>query len=42
MLISIDILREKNRTGFALAKFGFIPKGTIGKTVGLSYKPEAS
>lgn len=33
-------LREKNRAAL-LSKFGFIPKGPIGKTVGLSYKPEA-
>ena len=33
--------REKKSTGSASAEFGFIPKGAIGKTVGLSYKPEA-
>ena len=32
---------EKNRTG-SRSEFGFIPKGPIGKTVGLSYKPEAN
>ena len=34
------IIREKKSTGSALAEFGFIPKGAIGKTVGLSYKAE--
>ena len=33
--------REKNSTVSALAEFGFTPKGAIGKTVGLSYEPEA-
>lgn len=35
------VLREKTSTGSALAEFGFTPKGTIGKTVGLSYRAEA-
>lgn len=32
--------REKNSTG-SRSEFGFIPKGAIGKTAGLSYKPKA-
>lgn len=35
------VTREKKSTGSALAEFGFTPKGAIGKTAGLSYKPEA-
>lgn len=34
-------LREKTSTGSASAESGFIPEGAIGKTVGLSYEPEA-
>ncbi len=34
-------LREKPRT-VSRSEFGFIPKGSIGKTVGLSYRPEAT
>ena len=41
MLNNQLVLREKKSTSSALAEFGFIPKGAIGKTVGLSYKPEA-
>ncbi len=33
-------LREKNNTA-SQSEFGFTPKGAIGKTVGLSYMPEA-
>jgi len=33
--------REKKSTGLSADGFGIIPKGAIGKTVGLSYKPEA-
>lgn len=33
--------REKQSTGSAQAESGFIPEGAIGKTVGLSYEPEA-
>lgn len=36
-----SFFREKNSTGFSLAKFGFIPKGAIGQTCGFSYQPEA-
>ena len=32
--------REK-KVPVRFSEFGFIPKGAIGKTVGLSYKPEA-
>ena len=35
------IYREKNSAGSALAESGFILEGAIGKTVGLSYEPEA-
>jgi hypothetical protein len=41
MIYTTIFLREKKSTDSALAEFGFIPKGAIGKTVGLSYKPEA-
>ena len=37
---SLIVLREKT-TPIRASEFGFIPKGVIGKTVGLSYKPEA-
>jgi hypothetical protein len=38
--MSLASLREKNST-VSRSEFGFIPKGAIGKTVGLSYKLEA-
>lgn len=38
--MSFVALREKNSTA-SRSEFGFIPKGAIGKTAGLSYKPEA-
>lgn len=41
MKLVLEAQREKNSTGSALAEFGFTPKGAIGKTVGLSYKPDA-
>jgi len=40
MNFSILNFREKQGAGSAKAEFGFIPKGAIGKTVGLSYKAE--
>jgi hypothetical protein len=33
--------REKKSAGSTPVEFGFIPKGAIGKTVGLSYEAEA-
>lgn len=35
-------LREKTSAGSASAESGFTPEGAIGKTVGLSYRAEAS
>ena len=37
---AVDVIREKTSTG-SRSESGFIPEGAIGKTVGLSYKPEA-
>jgi hypothetical protein len=34
-------IREKNSTGSPQGESGFTPEGAIGKTVGLSYEPEA-
>ena len=38
----MKLIREKKSTGSALAEFELTSKGAIGKTVGLSYKPEES
>ena len=34
--VLLSFLREKSRTGSALAESGFIPEGSLRKTVGLS------
>jgi len=39
-MFCFKVLREKKGTGLR-SKSEFISEGSIGKTVGLSYKPEA-
>ncbi len=39
-MINVQVVSREKTAPVRFSEFGFIPKGAIGKTVGLSYKAE--